>query len=45
MFKKIQQYLLTHYPLLWNIKIVPVLATTLIVNLLFFMSGYFIFFA
>ncbi len=41
MLKKIQQYLLIHYPLLWNLKIVPVLLVSLVLNVLFYAFGYF----
>lgn len=40
MFNKIQNYLLLRHPLLWNIKIVPILAATLGINLLFFLIGF-----
>ncbi len=40
MIKKIQQYLLIHHPLLWNIKIVPVLLAAIIINGLLFCGGY-----
>lgn len=40
MFKNIQKYLLIHRPLLWNIRIVPVLICTALINLLFFAIGY-----
>lgn len=40
MFKKIQNYLLLHHPLLWNTKFIPVLIITLIINILFFAGGY-----
>lgn len=41
MFNKIQQYLLTHHPLLWNIRIVPILCGTILANLFFCCIGYF----
>jgi len=41
MFKKTQNYLLLHHPLLWNTKFIPVIIITLIINILFFASGYF----
>lgn len=41
MIKKIQQYLLLNYPILWNTKIVPILLGTIIANILFFLIGYF----
>lgn len=40
MFKNIQQKLLLRHPLIWNVKFVPVLAITLIINLIFFVYGY-----
>ncbi|MES2485355.1 MAG: hypothetical protein V4581_05310 [Bacteroidota bacterium] len=40
MFNKIQNHLLLRHPLLWNIKIVPMLAITLIIHALFFITGY-----
>jgi hypothetical protein len=40
MFKKIQHPLLLKYPLLWNLKIIPVLAITLLLNIIFFISGW-----
>lgn len=40
MFKKTQKYLLLNYPLLWNIKILPIGLTILGLNLLFFFFGY-----
>lgn len=40
MLKKIQQYLLLNHPLLWNIKIVPALFGIVVINTLFFLSGY-----
>lgn len=42
MIKSIQKYLLLHHPLLWNMRIVPMLLIVLIVNLTFFVLGYFI---
>ncbi|MDR1698775.1 MAG: hypothetical protein LBR75_03010 [Prevotellaceae bacterium] len=41
MLGKIQQYLLIHYPLLWNLKIVPVLLVSLVLNVVFYAFGYF----
>ncbi|MDR1683298.1 MAG: DUF2070 family protein [Candidatus Symbiothrix sp.] len=41
MFKKIQQYLLLHYPLLWNIKIAPVFAVLAVLHIALFAIGYF----
>ncbi len=40
MFKKINQYLLTKYPLLWNTRVLQVLAANALVHLLFFLGGY-----
>ncbi|RDI04435.1 hypothetical protein [Flavobacterium sp. AG291] len=40
MLKKIQNYLLLNHPLLWNIKFVPVFIITVLINILFFISGY-----
>lgn len=36
MFKKLNQYLLTHYPLLWNTRIVQILLVNAIIHVLFF---------
>jgi hypothetical protein len=40
MFKKLHQYLLTHHPLLWNTRVLHVLAANAIIHLLFFLAGY-----
>jgi hypothetical protein len=40
MFKKIQNHLLLHHPLLWNLKIVPVLAVAIILHSILFIMGY-----
>ncbi len=40
MIKKIQQYLLVRYPLLWNTRIVPMLLVNLLLNVFFFGLGY-----
>src|SRR5690606_21188609 len=40
MFKKLNQYLLTHYPLLWNTRVVYVVPAALLIHLLFFLGGY-----
>lgn len=40
MFKNIQQYLLTHYPIVWNVKLIPMLIVTLAAQLIFFGVGY-----
>ncbi len=37
--KRFHQYLLTHYPLLWNTRVVWVLLANLILHLLFFLGG------
>lgn len=41
MIKKIQQYILTHYPTLWNIRLLPMLLIMLGVHLFFYLVGYF----
>jgi len=38
--KKINQYLVSHYPLVWNTRLVWVLLANAILHLLFFLSGY-----
>ncbi len=40
MFKNIQHTLLLRYPLLWNTRIVPLVAVGLLVNIIFFIWGY-----
>lgn len=40
MIKKIQKYLLENYPLIWNIRLFPVLLTIIAANLIFFGIGY-----
>lgn len=40
MFKKINQYLLTHYPLVWNLKLVWILLIGFIINCIAFVNGY-----
>lgn len=40
MIKKFQQYLLINHPLLWNIKIFPLVITAIILNISFFGFGY-----
>ena len=37
---KLNRYLLTHHPLLWNTRVVTVLAINLLIHLLFFLGGY-----
>lgn len=41
MLKKLQSNLLVNHPLLWNLKLVPILILIVIFNLLFFFLGYF----
>lgn len=41
MLNKIQKYLLLNHPLLWNMRIVPMLGFTIVANILFFLIGYF----
>lgn len=41
MINKIQKYLLTHYPSLWNIRLVPMLLIILGFHVFFFLVGYF----
>src|SRR5688572_1419910 len=40
MIKRINQYLLTHYPLIWNTRIIWVVSANIILHLLFFLSGF-----
>ncbi len=40
MFTKLNQYLLTHHPLLWNTRIIQFLIVNLLFHLLFFFAGY-----
>lgn len=40
MIKKIQQYILIRYPLLWNIRLIPMLLIIAIINLIFFFISY-----
>lgn len=40
MLKKLQNYLLEHYPLLWNMRLVSVLSVILLLHLIHFMVGY-----
>jgi hypothetical protein len=40
MFKKLNQYLLTKYPLLWNTRLLQVLAANAIIHIFFFLGGY-----
>lgn len=41
MIKKIQQYLLLHHPVIWNIRLVPMLLILFAVHVIFFAIGYF----
>jgi hypothetical protein len=40
MIKKINQYLLTHHPLIWNTRVLWVLIANIILYLLFFLAGF-----
>ena len=40
MLKNIQKYLLLNYPLLWNIKLIPILFGAILGNILLFLFGY-----
>ncbi|MGZ5133765.1 MAG: hypothetical protein ACXWCG_01390, partial [Flavitalea sp.] len=40
MIKRINQHLLTHYPLIWNTRIIWVLSANFILHLLFFLAGF-----
>jgi hypothetical protein len=40
MFKKIQNYLLINHPMLWNMKIVPIISFLLGFNCVFYIIGY-----
>lgn len=40
MFTKLNQYLLTHYPLLWNTRIIQLLIVNALVHFFFFLGGY-----
>ena len=40
MFKKINQYLITHYPLIWNLKLVWILLVGIIFNIIAFTNGF-----
>lgn len=40
MIKKVNRYLLTHYPLIWNTRIIWLLLVALLIHLVFFFSGY-----
>lgn len=40
MFNRINQYLLTHYPLIWNLRLPWILSVILLIHLFFGLSGY-----
>ncbi|MET0637196.1 MAG: hypothetical protein ABWZ25_14295 [Chitinophagaceae bacterium] len=40
MLKNFNKYLLTNYPLLWNTRVVQVLASCLVIHILFFIAGF-----
>lgn len=41
MFKKLKnQYLLTHHPLIWNTRLVPMIVALSVIHLFFFLAGY-----
>jgi hypothetical protein len=40
MFNRINQYLLTHYPLIWNLRLPWILSVILLIHLFFGMAGY-----
>ena len=40
MLKKINQYLVTHYPQIWNTKLVWVLPVSILLNICFWVAGY-----
>lgn len=44
MFKKINQYLITHYPLVWNLKLVWIFAIGILINLVAFINGFLAFY-
>jgi len=41
MLNNIQKYFLLNYPLLWNIRIVPILLGSILINLFFFFVGHY----
>lgn len=41
MFKKINQYLITHYPLIWNLKLVWMVLIGILFNIIAFVNGWF----
>lgn len=40
MIKNIEQYLLKNYPVVWNVKIVPIGLLVVLLHILFFLAGY-----
>ncbi|WP_108822686.1 hypothetical protein [Dysgonomonas sp. Marseille-P4361] len=40
MIKKIQNYLLTHHPIIWNIKLIPMILVLLGIHAIFFTIGF-----
>lgn len=40
MIKKIQNYLLVHHPILWNVKLVPMILVLLAIHTVFFIIGF-----
>lgn len=40
MLNRINQYLLTHYPLIWNLRLPSILAVVLLIHLFFGLAGY-----
>lgn len=40
MFNKIQKYLLLYHPLIWNIRLIPMIFIILLINGVIFISGY-----
>lgn len=43
MFKKYNNYLLEHFPLLWNMRLIGILGITVVFHMLHFIIGYFTF--
>ncbi|WP_165044736.1 hypothetical protein [Dysgonomonas sp. ZJ709] len=40
MIKNIQKYLLLHYPIIWNIRLIPMLLILIAIHIIFFAIGY-----
>jgi hypothetical protein len=40
MLKKLKQHLISNYPLLWNTRVIQVLASALIIHILFYLTGF-----